>query len=71
MKLVTYTHQNQEARLGFIFNDLVIDMEDFGEVANFPLPDDMLDLIEMGMEVSAEILDLIAETPNEFIIKIG
>lgn len=71
MKLVTYTHQNQEARLGFIFNDLVIDMEDFGEVANFPLPDDMLDLIDMGIEVIAEIIDLIADTPNEFIIKIG
>lgn len=71
MKLVTYTHQNQEARLGFIFNDLVIDMEDFGEVANFPLPDDMLDLIDMGIEVVDEINDLIADTPDEFIIKIG
>jgi 2-keto-4-pentenoate hydratase/2-oxohepta-3-ene-1,7-dioic acid hydratase in catechol pathway len=71
MKLVTYTHQNQEARLGFIFNDLIIDMEDFGEVANFPLPDDMLDLIDMGIEVVDEINDLIADTPHEFIIKIG
>lgn len=71
MKLVTYTYQNEEARLGFLFNDLVIDMEDFGEVANFPLPDDMLDLIDMGIEVIDEIKDLIADTPEEYITKIG
>lgn len=71
MKLVTYTYQNEEARLGFLFNDLVIDMEDFGEVANFPLPDDMLDLIDMGIEVIDEIKDLIADTPQEYITKIG
>ncbi|WP_297517181.1 fumarylacetoacetate hydrolase family protein [Flavobacterium sp.] len=71
MKLVTYTYQNDEARLGFLFNDLVIDMEDFGEVANFPLPDDMLDLIDMGIEVVDEINDLIADTPKEYITKIG
>ncbi|WP_353086364.1 fumarylacetoacetate hydrolase family protein [Flavobacterium sp.] len=71
MKLVTYTYQNEEARLGFLFNDLVIDMEDFGEVANFPLPDDMLDLIDMGIEVIDEINDLIADTPEEYISKIG
>lgn len=71
MKLVTYTYQNEEARLGFLFNDLVIDMEDFGEVANFPLPDDMLDLIDMGIEVIDEINDLIADTPEEYITKIG
>ncbi|RXR22999.1 fumarylacetoacetate hydrolase family protein [Flavobacterium stagni] len=71
MKLLTYTHQDNEARLGFLFNNLVIDMEDFGEVANFPLPDDMLDLIDMGIEVIDEINDLIADTPDEFITKIG
>lgn len=71
MKLVTYTYQNEEARLGFLFNHLVIDMEDFGEVANFPLPDDMLDLIDMGIEVIDEIKDLIADTPEEYITKIG
>ncbi|MEN9335442.1 MAG: hypothetical protein RLZZ500_429 [Bacteroidota bacterium] len=71
MKLLTYSHKDSEARLGFLFNDLVIDMEDFGEVANFPLPDDMLDLIDMGIEVIDEINDLIAETPEEYITKIG
>ncbi len=71
MKLVTYTYQNEEARLGFLFNDLVIDMEDFGEVANFPLPDDMHDLIDMGIGIIDEINDLIADTPEEYITKIG
>lgn len=71
MKLVTYTYQSQEARLGFLFQNLVIDMEDFGDVVNFPLPDDMLDLIDMGIEVIDEINDLIADTPKEYITKIG
>ncbi|MFM2229310.1 MAG: hypothetical protein RL607_568 [Bacteroidota bacterium] len=71
MKLLTYSHQDSEARLGFLFKNLVIDMEDFGEVANFPLPDDMLDLIDMGIEVIDEINDLISETPEEYITKIG
>jgi hypothetical protein len=25
-------------------------MEDFGEISNFPLPNDMLDLIDMGLK---------------------
>jgi 2-keto-4-pentenoate hydratase/2-oxohepta-3-ene-1,7-dioic acid hydratase in catechol pathway len=37
-------------------------MEDFGEISNFPLPNDMLELIDMGFEVIAEITDLINET---------
>lgn len=71
MKLVTYTEQNHEPRLGFLWQDFIIDMEDFGAIVNFPLPNDMLDLIDMGIEVIAEINDLIAETPEEYITKIG
>jgi 2-keto-4-pentenoate hydratase/2-oxohepta-3-ene-1,7-dioic acid hydratase in catechol pathway len=37
-------------------------MEDFGGISNFPLPNDMLELIDMGFEVIAEITDLINET---------
>lgn len=71
MKLLTYTHNDQAPRLGFLWNDLVVDMEDFGDVVNFPLPDDMLDLIDMGIEVIDEINDLLADTPQEYIAKIG
>lgn len=62
MKLLTYKAQDTEPRLGFIHNNHVVDMEDFGEISNFPLPNDMLELIDMGFEVIAEINDLLAET---------
>lgn len=66
MKLLTYTLEDSNLpRLGFIHNNQVIDMEDFGNITNFPLPDDMLDLIDMGYEIIAEISELIAETPKE------
>ena len=65
MKLLTYKTQDTEPRLGFIHNNQIIDMEDFGDIANFPLPNDMLELIDMGFEVIAEINDLISETSQE------
>ena len=65
MKLLTYSIEDSEPRLGFIYNNQVIDMEDFGEVSNFPLPNTMLSLIDMGFDVIAEINDLIAETSEK------
>ncbi|NHN25752.1 fumarylacetoacetate hydrolase family protein [Flavobacterium jejuense] len=62
MKLLTYKTQDTEPRLGFIHNNLVIDMEDFGNISNFPLPDNMLDLIDLGFEIISEITDLIENT---------
>lgn len=62
MKLLTYKTQDSESRLGFIHNNRVIDMEDFGGISNFPLPNDMLELIDMGFEVIEEITNLIEDT---------
>lgn len=62
MKLLTYKTQNSEPRLGFIHNNMVVDMEDFGGISNFPLPNDMLELIDMGFEVIEEITNLIEDT---------
>lgn len=62
MKLLTYTYENSQPRLGFLHNNLVIDMEDFGEISNFPLPTDMLDLIDLGFEIIEEITEMIKET---------
>jgi 2-keto-4-pentenoate hydratase/2-oxohepta-3-ene-1,7-dioic acid hydratase in catechol pathway len=63
MKLLTYkTQDSDEQRLGFIHNNQVIDMEDFGEISNFPLPSTMLELIDMGFELVEELNDMIAET---------
>ncbi len=71
MKLLTYKTQDTEPRLGFIHNNQVIDMEDFGEISNFPLPNDMLDLIDMGFEIIAEISELISETPENYFEEIA
>ena len=65
MKLATYTTADSEPRLGFLSNNSIVDMEDFGDISNFPLPNDMLELIDMGFEVIAEINDLIANTSKE------
>lgn len=66
MKLLTYKTSDSEPRLGFIHNNQVIDMEDFGAISNFPLPNDMLELIDLGFEIIAEIAELISETSKEF-----
>lgn len=62
MKLLTYKTSETEPRLGFLHNNLVIDMEDFGEISNFPLPIDMLDLIDLGFEIIEEITEMIKDT---------
>lgn len=71
MKLLTYKTQDTEPRLGFIHNNQVIDMEDFGEISNFPLPNDMLELIDMGFEIIPEITEMISETPENFFEEIA
>ncbi len=71
MKLLTYKTNETEPRLGFIHNNQVIDMEDFGEISNFPLPNDMLELIDMGFEIIAEITEMVSETPENFFEEIS
>lgn len=72
MKLLTYkTQDSDEQRLGFIHNNQVIDMEDFGEISNFPLPSTMLELIDMGFELVEELNDMIGETEPAFLKEIA
>lgn len=72
MKLLTYkTQDSEEQRLGFIHNNQVIDMEDFGEISNFPLPSTMLELIDMGFELVEELNDMVAETEPAFFEEIA
>jgi 2-keto-4-pentenoate hydratase/2-oxohepta-3-ene-1,7-dioic acid hydratase in catechol pathway len=72
MKLLTYKTQDSEApRLGFIHNNHIIDMEDFGEISNFPLPSTMLELIDMGFELVEELNDMLAETEPAFLEEIA
>jgi 2-keto-4-pentenoate hydratase/2-oxohepta-3-ene-1,7-dioic acid hydratase in catechol pathway len=68
MKLLTYQTQNSEARLGFIHNNKVIDMENFGNIMQFPLPSTMLGLIDMGDIVIPEINALMINCdPNDLL----
>ncbi len=71
MKLLTYKTEDTEPRLGFIHDNQVIDMQDFGDISNFPLPNDMLELIDMGFEIIPEITEMIAETPENFFEEIA
>ncbi|WP_396157464.1 fumarylacetoacetate hydrolase family protein [Flavobacterium sp.] len=71
MKLLTYKTNDTEPRLGFIHNNQVIDMEDFGEISNFPLPKTMLELIDLGFELVEELNDMIAETDPSFFEEIA
>ena len=72
MKLLTYTLKEiYEPRIGFIHNNQVIDMEDFGEISNFPLPTTMLELIDLGFELVEELNDMIAETDPTFFEEIA
>jgi 2-keto-4-pentenoate hydratase/2-oxohepta-3-ene-1,7-dioic acid hydratase in catechol pathway len=71
MKLLTYQTKDNEPRLGFIHNNQVIDMEDFGEISNFPLPTSMLELIDMGFEVIDELNSMIAETEHAYFEEIA
>ncbi|PCI04982.1 MAG: gentisate 1,2-dioxygenase [Flavobacteriaceae bacterium] len=48
MKLVTYKIQQQEARVGFLYNDLIVDVQRFGSQIGICLPTSMLELIDYG-----------------------
>jgi 2-keto-4-pentenoate hydratase/2-oxohepta-3-ene-1,7-dioic acid hydratase in catechol pathway len=72
LKLLTYTLKEiYEPRLGFIHNNQVIDMEDYGEISNFPLPKTMLELIDLGFELVEELNDMIIETDPTFFEEIA
>jgi len=61
MKLLTYLTSDNEQRAGFIHNNKAVDLADFGEIVNFPLPSTILELIDMGFEVIVEINSLLED----------
>jgi len=61
MKLLTYLASDNEQRAAFMHNNKAVDLADFGDVTNFPLPSSILELIDMSFEVIAEINELLAE----------
>lgn len=61
MRLLTYLTSDNEPRAAFVHNSKAVDLEDFGDVANFPLPNNLLELIDMGIEVIDEINALLED----------
>lgn len=61
MKLLTYLTSDHQQRAAFIHNNKAVDLEDFGEIVNFPLPSTILELIDMGFEVIDEIHSLLGD----------
>jgi len=58
MKLVTYRINHTPARLGFIEENMVIDIEKLGKFKNSPMPDNMLDFIDLGLDGITQITHL-------------
>src|SRR5688572_9555687 len=50
MKLVTYRINHAPASLGFVEENMIIDAEKLGHLKNSPLPNNMLDFIDLGIE---------------------
>lgn len=71
MKLLTYLTSDNEPRAAFIHNNKAVDLEDFGDVANFPLPNNLLELIDMGIEVIAEINSLLDDVSESELAEIS
>lgn len=66
MKLITYRrHPAGAGRLGAVLGDLVIDLELLGETVGEPLPDAMLDFIDLGPQAVARTAALLEEIGEE------
>lgn len=50
MKLLTYSINHTPARLGFLDGEMIIDIEKLGRTMQAPMPDNMLDFIDLGQE---------------------
>lgn len=61
MKLLTYLTADNEQRAAFVHNNKAVDLADFGDVANFPLPSTILELIDLGFEIIEEIKALLED----------
>ncbi|MCO6149332.1 fumarylacetoacetate hydrolase family protein [Flavobacterium sp. NRK1] len=65
MKLVTYRINHTPSRLGFIEEQMIIDAEKLGHIKNSPLPDNMLDFIDLGMNAINHAVTLINTATKE------
>jgi len=65
MKLVTYRINHTPSRLGFIEEEMIIDAEKLGHIKSSPLPNNMLDFIDLGIEGINHAIRLINTATKE------
>lgn len=58
MKLVTYRINHTPARLGFIEENMVIDIEKLGHIKMTPMPNNMLEFIDLGTDGIKQVTHL-------------
>lgn len=58
MKLVTYRINHTAARLGFIEENMVIDVQKLGQIKTTPMPVTMLDFIDLGTDGIKQLTQL-------------
>jgi 2-keto-4-pentenoate hydratase/2-oxohepta-3-ene-1,7-dioic acid hydratase in catechol pathway len=58
MKLVTYRINHTPARLGFIEENMVIDIEKLGHIKTTPMPNNMLEFIDLGADGIKQVTHL-------------
>jgi len=68
MKLVTYRRLQQEARTGFLYQDLIVDIQEFGKKIDLELPSSMLELIDMGREVISVLNEYQAKMQSQWLV---
>lgn len=65
MKLVTYRINHTPARLGFVEGEMIVDAEKLGHIKQSPLPDNMLDFIDLGIEGINHAIQLLNTATKE------
>lgn len=65
MKLVTYRINHTASSLGFIEGDMIIDAEKLGHIKSSPLPNTMLEFIDLGTDGISKATNLIKTATKE------
>lgn len=65
MKLVTYRINHTASSLGFIEGDMIIDAEKLGHIKSSPLPNTMLEFIDLGTDGISKATNLINTATKE------
>jgi len=68
MKLVTYRLNEDAARLGVITDQLIIDVEKFGERTQVPFPNTMLEFIDQGPVALDVLTDLLGDVDPRHLV---